>query len=122
MKEEVEQFHKKIVNGFAKHIPRKYLVNEEEKDNISPVPDFEAEQLPRMCEIKFDCLVTMFETGYKNQKGFSIIPETPQKPQWFKIQNKLTLESIRYADEYTIGRRIKHMLEQLDKHIDQYEK
>ncbi len=94
------------------------------ENKINAVPDFEAEELPRMCEIKFDCLVTMFEAGYieRKKETFSVIPETPQKPQWFKIQNKLTLNAIRYGDEYTIGLRIKQMLKQLDDHIDKYKK
>ena len=94
------------------------------KEEITSVPGFEAEELPRMCEIRFDCLVTMFEAGYieRKKETVSMIPETPQKPQWFKIQNKLTLNAIRYADEYTIGLRIKQMLKQLDDHIDKYKK
>jgi len=93
-----------------------------EENKITPVSDVEAQELPRLCEIRFDCLITMFEAGYKDPKGLSLIPETPQKPQWFKSQNKLSLEAIRYTDEYSLGLRLKQMLRQLDNHIDKYKR
>jgi uncharacterized protein (UPF0303 family) len=42
-------------------------------------------------------------------------------PQWFRANHVLTLETVKYADPYELGMRIKEMFHQLEKTIEQYE-
>lgn len=94
----------------------------QEENKIQAVPDFEAGSNQSMCEIRFDCLVTMFERGSRTIKtGIFGFTEKQLPPQWFKSQSKITLEGIRFMDEYTLGKQLKDMLHQLDKHIENYE-
>lgn len=91
---------------------------------IEPIPAVEAESLPKMCEIRFDCLVRMFDMCIEKPNKlvpFRVKREVPHKPQWFKSTAKMTLEQIKYADEYEIGRMVKDMYRQLEMHIRQYE-
>lgn len=93
-----------------------------EKNKIEMVAPFEAEDLPKMCEIRFDCTVRMFDMGVRTIKtGIFGWQEKELKPQWFKNESRLTLEAIKSCDEYTIGRRLKDMLYQLEEHIRKYE-
>lgn len=94
------------------------------ENKIQAISDLEAEKLPRMCEIRFDCLVTMFEMAQREvtvNSGFFVKEERQLKPQWFKSQYKITLDEIKNCDEYVIGVRLKEMLYQLEKHIEKYE-
>ena len=93
----------------------------ETENKIQAVPDFEAEHSQSLCEIRFDCIVTMFESGSRIIKGGMFIPEKRMTPQWFKSQHKITLGGIRNCDEYTLGRRLKEMMHQMDEHIRRYE-
>lgn len=82
----------------------------------------EEESLPSTCEIKFDCLVTMYEMGQRvSKQGFLGMQEKAHPPQWYKSQSRLTLEAIRDGDEAMLGRQLKIMLQQLDSHIAKYE-
>lgn len=95
-----------------------------EEIKIEPISDIEAESLPKMCEIRFDCLVRMFDMGIEKPNSlvpFKVKREIPRKPQWFKSSAKMTLEHIKYADEYEIGRMVKDMYRQLEIHIRQFE-
>jgi len=99
-----------------------------EKNEISkaePCSDMEAEALPMMCEIRFDAFVKMYDMGVDESR--SLLPlrvrmEIPRKPQWFKNTQRMSLEAIKYGDEYSIGRMIKDQFRQLELHISQYEK
>jgi len=88
---------------------------------IEPVPEIVADTR-RLCEIRFDCLVTMHEVAYRKYKGVFGEEKSSKVPQWFKAQHQMTLESIKYMDEYSIGVAIKQMFYQLEKTIDQYER
>ena len=88
---------------------------------IEPVPEIVADTR-RLCEIRFDCLVTMHEVAYRKYKGVFGEEKSCKVPQWFKAQHQMTLESIKYMDEYSIGVAIKQMFYQLEKTIEQYER
>lgn len=94
---------------------------------IVAVPEIEVTEqgLPKMLEIRFDCLLKMYDTGTRITTAPSIIPfmyeEKPQKPQWFRSTSKLTLESVKHLDPYDLGLMIKRMYTQLELHIKKYE-
>lgn len=87
------------------------------KSNIQPVIDFEADKR-RVCEIRFDCLVTMHDSGTRG--GFSHEPKS-LPPQWFKSQSTMTLEEVKYESHELIGLRLKQMLYELEQAIERYE-
>lgn len=78
----------------------------------------EYERKVSMAEIRFDAIVKMYDTGTRQTHG-SIFgsPSKQLPPQLFVIEAKFTLEGIRYADEYSLGRQLKEMLHQLETHI-----
>ena len=84
---------------------------------ITPVPEIVADTR-QVCEIRFDCLVTMHDVGFKKLLGTEKQSKTPQ---WFKANHTLTLEEIKYADPYELGLRMKQMFHQLEETIKQYE-
>jgi hypothetical protein len=90
---------------------------------ISPVPPDEAGNNQKRAEIRFDCLVKMYDVGYITSKGsvLSFTPPKPHAPQWFKSVSYLTLEKIKYEDPYVIGVQIKQQFEGLERAIKQYE-
>jgi len=77
----------------------------------------------RMMEIRFDCLVRMFDMGNRayEKPGLIFDTETALPPQWFKSEHKLTLENIKNCDPYALGMEIKNMLHQLEYHIEKWE-
>ena len=85
--------------------------------DIQPVPDFEADKR-RLCEIRFDCLVTMHDSGTRG--GFSHEPKS-LPPQWFRMNSQITLETIKYATEEQLGAQLKQMYYELSKTIEKYE-
>jgi hypothetical protein len=88
--------------------------------SIEPVPEIVADTR-KLCEIRFDCLVTMHDVGFTRYEGMSGMEKQSRVPQWFKSQSTLTLESIKYMDEYQIGLQIKQMFRELEYTINQYE-
>jgi hypothetical protein len=84
---------------------------------ITPVPEIVADTR-QVCEIRFDCLVTMHDVGFKKLLGTEKQSKTPQ---WFKANHTFTLEEVKYADPYQLGMRMKQMFNQLEKTIEQYE-
>jgi hypothetical protein len=88
--------------------------------SIEPVPEIIADTR-KLCEIRFDCLVTMHDVGFINYKGMLGMEKQSKVPQWFKSQSTLTLESIKYMDEYQLGLQIKQMFRELEQTINQYE-
>ena len=87
---------------------------------ITPVSEMEADTR-RVCEIRFDCLVTMHDVAYKKYKGLWGQEKQSKTPQWFRSNQVLTLEGIKYADPYELGMRMKQMFNQLEETIKQYE-
>jgi hypothetical protein len=87
---------------------------------ITPVPEMVADTR-RLCEIRFDCMVTMHEVAYRTYKEMWGQEKQSKTPQWFKANHILTLEAIKYADPYDLGMRIKEMFHQLEQTIEQYE-
>ena len=87
---------------------------------ITPVSEMEA-YTARVCEIRFDCLVTMHDVGYKKYEGMWGMEEQSKTPQWFKANHKITLEGVKHADPYELGMRIKQMYHQLEDTINKYE-
>lgn len=85
---------------------------------INRISEIEAESNPSLAEIRFDCLVTMFEMGFKKNTISSSIKRNP--PQWFKSQAKISLESIKHLPNYELGQLLKNMLIQLEAHIEKY--
>jgi hypothetical protein len=88
--------------------------------SIEPVPEIVADTR-KLCEIRFDCLVTMYDVGFTRYKGMWGNEKQSKVPQWFKAQSTLTLESIKYMDEYQIGSQIKQMFRELEQTINKYE-
>lgn len=66
----------------------------------------------RITAIRFDCFVKMFD--FAKAKG--------RPPQSFKMEMYMTLEFIRYGNEFDIGKAIKDAYRKLEKTIDDYEK
>jgi hypothetical protein len=87
---------------------------------INPVPEIVADTR-RVCEIRFDCLVTMHDVAYKKYKGLWGQEKHSKKPQWFKSNQVLTLEEIKYSNPHELGMRLKEMYNQLEKTVEQYE-
>jgi hypothetical protein len=87
---------------------------------ITPVPEITADTT-RVCEIRFDCLVTMHDVGYKKYKGLWGQEKWSKIPQWFKANQTITLEGVKYADPYELGMRIKQMFHQMEDTINKYE-
>ena len=77
---------------------------------IKPVSEMEADTR-QVCEIRFDCMVTMHDVAYD-----------VATPQWFKSNTTLTLEFIKDAEPKLIGEHIKQMFHQLEQTIEQYER
>lgn len=86
-----------------------------------PSPSEIDESKKRLCEIRFECLVKMFDVGYYQERGFLNIPVGKPHPQMFKLETRLTLEAIKHCDEYQLGKIIKDAYRQLESHISQYE-
>jgi hypothetical protein len=89
---------------------------------ITPVHELDA-NINRVCEIRFDCLVTMHDVGYEISKTgpFGIVEKQSSKPQWFRAKHAITLEGVKHADPYELGMRIKQMFHQLEDTINKYE-
>ena len=80
-----------------------------------------------MCDIKFDCVVTMYDLARKEIKqnllaNLFTVNKQPNISQWFTCENVLTLEFIRHAPEKEIGKSIKFMLKNLEEAIDGWKK
>tara|TARA_R110000868_G_scaffold1452_5_gene11410 strand:- start:629 stop:886 length:258 start_codon:yes stop_codon:yes gene_type:complete len=80
------------------------------KIKITPISEIEADKR-RLCEIRFDCYVTMHDSGIRD-KG---------TPQWFKSQSQITLEEIKHQSHELLGLRLKQMLFELEQAIEKYE-
>ena len=92
-------------------------------NKIEPVYDMEIPPMGRCAEIRFDCLVKMFDSGIRTKKsGLIINTEKELPPQWFKNEMRLTLEAVEYGDPHELGMALKNMFKQLDIHIKNYEK
>lgn len=91
------------------------------KIKITPVSEVEADRR-RMCEIKFDCLVTMHDYGTRTTDGgmFGVSKSLP--PQWFKANSNFTIEEIKHSSHELLGLRLKTMLFDLEQSIKNYEK
>lgn len=90
------------------------------KTNIETVPKIVADTR-RVCEIRFDCLVTMHDVGIRETKGGFLRQSKSLPPQWFKSLSTITLEEVRYASEVELGIRIKQMYHELQAAIAEYE-
>ena len=90
------------------------------KIEITPVPEMIADSR-RVCEIRFDCMVTMHDVAYRRYEGMWGQEKQSKSPQWFKANHILTLEAVKYMDEYTIGSTIKQMFHELEQTIEKYE-
>jgi hypothetical protein len=88
---------------------------------IKPVSEMEADTR-RLCEIRFDCMVTMHDAAFKKYKGMWGQENQSKKPQWFKSNTILTLEFIKDAEPQLIGEHIKQMFHQLEQTIEKYER
>jgi hypothetical protein len=89
------------------------------QNNIEPVPEIEADTR-RLCEIRFDCHVTMHDAGVREAKGF-LQPSKSLPPQWFRSLSTITLEDIKYKSEVELGTRLKQMYHELQAAIAKYE-
>ena len=87
---------------------------------ITPVPEVVADTR-RLCEIRFDCMVTMHDAAFRKYKGMWGQEKQSKTPQWFKSNTTLTLEFIKDAEPQLIGEHIKQMFHQLEQTIEQYE-
>ena len=90
------------------------------KTNIQPVSEAEADKR-RLSEIRFDCLVTMHDSGTRSTKGGMLGVTKDLPPQWFKSQSTMTLEEIKYQSHELLGLRLKQMLFELEQAIEKYE-
>lgn len=97
-----------------------------EEPKIEMISEDEAQSLPSLAEIRFDCLVRMYDMGIEKKNtsplpmSFQVRQEKPRKPQWFRSLSKFTLEEIRNSSEGELGTKLKFMLRQLELHIDKY--
>jgi hypothetical protein len=90
------------------------------KNNIQPVSEIEADKR-RLCEIRFDCYVTMHDSGTRSIEGGMIGVTKDLPPQWFKSLSTITLEDIKYSSEVGLGTRLKQMYHELQAAIAKYE-
>jgi len=90
------------------------------KNNIQPVSEIEADKR-RLCEIRFDCYVTMHDSGTRSFEGGMIGVTKDLPPQWFKSLSTITLEDIKYSSEVGLGTRLKQMYHELQAAIAKYE-
>ncbi len=88
--------------------------------DIQPVVAFEADKR-RVCEIRFDCLVTMHDSGTRSIEGGMLGVTKDLPPQWFRMNSQITLESIKYMSEVELGAQLKQMYRELEKTIEKYE-
>ena len=88
--------------------------------NIHPVSEIEADQR-RLCEIRFDCQVTMHDSGAREVGGGFLQQSKSLPPQWFKSQSTITLEAIKHQSPELLGLRLKQMLFELEQTIEKYE-
>lgn len=94
------------------------------KTFVDAVPPDEAGNNQQRAEIRFDCLVKMYDVGYvtpKRKDFLEFTPSKPYSPQWFRSVSNLTLEMIKYEDPYVIGLQIKQQFEELERAIKRYE-
>jgi len=90
---------------------------------IEPVSEFDIPPMGKCAEIRFDCLVKMFDSGTRTKKsGLFMTKEVALPPQWFKNEMRLTLEAVEHGDPHELGMALKNMFRQLDIHIKNYEK
>jgi hypothetical protein len=87
---------------------------------IKPVSEMEADTR-RLCEIRFDCMVTMHDAAFKKYKGMWGQENQSKKPQWFRANHTITLDAVKYGDPYELGMRIKEMFHRMEDTIDKYE-
>jgi hypothetical protein len=87
---------------------------------ITSIPEVLADTR-RVCAIRFDCMVRMHDVAYKKYQGTFGTEKSSKTPQWFKAEHVITLETVKYADPYEIGMRIKEMFRELEKTIEIYE-
>jgi hypothetical protein len=90
------------------------------KSKIQPVSEIEADKR-RLCEIRFDCYVTMHDSGTRSVEGGMLGVTKDLPPQWFKSQSVITLEEIKYRSHELLGLRLKQMLFELEQAIEKYE-
>lgn len=90
---------------------------------IDSVPHDEAGNNQQRCEIRFDCLVKMYDIGYiRPKQGFlEFKPAKPYSPQWFRSLSTMTLDHIKYSDPYVLGVQIKQQFQALEQAIKKYE-
>lgn len=92
--------------------------------NVSRVTDpqeLERAQM-RMMEVRFDCIVKMFDCGQIQPKSMMpFVQRKPLPPQWFKSEIKFTLEFLRDVEPVHIGLAIKQALAKMDDAISLYE-
>ena len=90
--------------------------------NIEPVFDH-PDNRGRLCEIRFDCLVTMHDYGVSTLKNSTFFPGyvKSKSPQWFRANHNITLEHVKHADPYLLGMTIKEMFHRLEDTIKKYE-
>jgi len=76
----------------------------------------------RMMDIRFDCLVRMYDNGQVERKSLMpFVQSKPLPPQWFKSEMKLTMEFIEDADPYQLGVAIKKQWQKMKDVILDYE-
>jgi hypothetical protein len=90
------------------------------KNNIQPVPEMEADKR-RLCEIRFDCYVTMHDSGTRSVEGGMLGVTKDLPPQWFRSLSIITLEDVKYLSEVELGTRLKQMYHELQAAIAKYE-
>ena len=95
----------------------------EVKSEISyPSPDEMDIAKYRTMNIRFDCLVKMFDYGQIEPRSLMPFAQPkPLPPQWFKSELKLTMELVSDADPYHLGMIIKQAYQKLKNHIEVYE-
>lgn len=91
------------------------------KLDIQPISEIEADTRT-LCEIRFDCLVTMYDSGFRTTEGGILgIGSKNLPPQWFRSRLGITLEEIKYGNEVELGVRLKQMYVELERAIERYE-
>lgn len=75
------------------------------KTEITTIPECFA-NTTRICEINFDCLVTMHDFGFKKYKDTWGYKKEFKTPQWFKANLNITLEEIKMLTQMNLGREL----------------
>lgn len=88
---------------------------------INPIVDpEEIKTVKSGLSIRFDCLLRMYDFGQANHIGR--VSQTKLPPQYFRMDNSLTMDFIESSSLEEIGFAIKSMYKEMKDHVEAFEK